>query len=458
MSKRPGGRMSARPLHFIWVCDTSGSMQGQKIKSLNFAIREALPEMKQVALENPNANVLVRALEFSHGAAWHEEAATDLDKFYWRDLEADPLQQQAEADILFLVDNSGSMHRRIESLKQGCVEFAERIMAQGTKVRMGLMGFSYGKRRNIVPADYEEMKLSRYRIGLWQLAEPKAFRANIQSFQSKMLGGQGCYLADANTVDIFPRIVDAFGHDPNKEKIVIAISDGLGGTRGLDEIVDMLQQNDIKMHVLGMRGKFGEPGAHELLADLTGGQFWELKHWEASGDFFHLMDDTADTIREEISKQMADGRISQGTDMGEAMSLLAEALAEEQMEERGLPPVLVLISDGQPSDDFQLGLNALLAERWGDKAVRIAISIGKDADDEVLKRFVNNPAIPVLQANNADALINHIRWVSTVALQTSSQPTQADMAHSFITAQERAGSPPIPKATEESAEEAEEVW
>ena len=206
-----------------------------------------------------------------------------------------------------------------------------------------------------------------------QLAEPKAFRANIQSFQSKMLGGQGCYLADANTVDIFPQIVDAFGHDPNKEKIVIAISDGLGGTRGLDEIVDMLQQNDIKMHVLGMRGKFGEPGAHELLADLTGGQFWELKHWEASGDFFHLMDDTADTIREEISKQMADGRISQGTDMGEAMSLLAEALAEEQMEERGLPPVLVLISDGQPSDDFQLGLNALLAERWGDKAVRIAI-------------------------------------------------------------------------------------
>jgi uncharacterized protein YegL len=458
MSKRPGGKMAARPLHFIWICDTSGSMQGSKITSLNFAIRETLPEMKQVAHENPNANVQMRVLTFSHGAQWHVELPTTIEDFYWQDLVADPLQHQSEADIFFLVDNSGSMHRRIESLKNGCVDFAERIMKQGTKVRLGLMGFSYGKRRNATPGSYEERRLSRYRLGHWELAEPRQFKNNIQSLQSKMFGGQGCYLANPDTVDIFPELINAFGHEPNKERIIIGISDGVGSNRGVEPIVEMLQQNSIKMHFLGKRGKFGEPSSHELLAELTGGQFWELKQWEASGSFFGLLDDAANTIGDEISKQMEDGSLSQGSDMGKAMALLADALRDDQMESRGLPPVLVLISDGQPSDDFQTALDALLAERWGQKAVRLAISIGQDADDRVLESFVSSSTIPVLKANNADSLINYIRFVSTAVLKSSSQPTQGDMAHSFITAQEKVGSPQIPEVQSEEIEVSEEVW
>jgi uncharacterized protein YegL len=458
MSKRPGGKMAARPLHFIWICDTSGSMQGSKITSLNFAIRETLPEMKQVAYENPNAKVQMRVLTFSHGAQWETESPTSLEDFYWKDLVADPLQHQAEADIIFLVDNSGSMHRRIESLKNGCVDFAERIMNQGTKVRLGLMGFSYGKRRNVVPGTYEEFRLQRYRVGLWGLSEPTKFKNNIQSLQSKMFGGQGCYLANPDTIDIFPRLINAFDHQSNKERIIIGISDGIGSNKGVEPIVEMLQENSIKMHFLGQRGKLGEPSSHELLAELTGGQFWELKQWETSGNFFGLLDDTAETIGDEISKQMKDGSVSQGTDMGKAMALLSDALCDDQMELRGLPPVLVLISDGQPSDDFQAGLNSLLAERWGQKSVRLAISIGQDADDQILESFVSNSSIPVLKANNADSLINYIRFVSTAVLQSSSQPTQVDMAHSFIRTQEKAGSPPIPAAQSEEAEVSEEVW
>ena len=67
----PGGKMAARPLHFFWIADCSGSMAGDKIQSLNTAIRNAIPEMKSVAQSNPHAQVLVRAVKFSSGAQWH---------------------------------------------------------------------------------------------------------------------------------------------------------------------------------------------------------------------------------------------------------------------------------------------------------------------------------------------------------------------------------------------------
>ena len=75
MAKRPGGRLAARPLHFIWIADGSGSMeQGGKIQALNNAVREATPHMRQMADQNPYADVLVRAVRFadgSYGAGWN---------------------------------------------------------------------------------------------------------------------------------------------------------------------------------------------------------------------------------------------------------------------------------------------------------------------------------------------------------------------------------------------------
>ncbi len=72
MMKRPGGELASRPLHFIWIADSSGSMSDDgKIQALNTAIREAIPHMKKVAEDNPNAQVLVRAVKFSNGAQWH---------------------------------------------------------------------------------------------------------------------------------------------------------------------------------------------------------------------------------------------------------------------------------------------------------------------------------------------------------------------------------------------------
>ena len=201
MANRFGGTLAARPLQFIWIADCSGSMEGKKIESLNFGIREAIPAMRDVADENPNAQVQVRAIRFSGGAQWHVGTPTDIHDFKWADLSANSM-----------------------------------------------------------------------------------------------------------------------------------------------------------------------------------------------------------------------------TDMGKALELVAEALQAKNLPERGLPPVLVLLSDGQPTDDFERGLKALMDQPWGAKAVRIGIAIGDDADLDVLQRFIGNAEIKPLQAANSKDLVNMIRWASTVPLKAASNP------------------------------------
>jgi uncharacterized protein YegL len=95
------------------------------------------------------------------------------------------------------------------------------------------------------------------------------------------------------------------------------------------------------------------------------------------------------------------------------------------MEQRALPPALVLVSDGQPTDNWADGLRELMAQPWGQKAIRMALAIGEDADHEVLKQFIGNREIPVLQANNPETLVRQIRWVSTAVLQHASAPASA---------------------------------
>src|SRR6266704_3335566 len=86
---RPGGRMSSRPLHFIWLVDGSGSMRlNGRIQALNRAIRESIPHMQRVARDNPQAVVFVNAVCFADGARWMEEKLTPVSEFQWQDMEA----------------------------------------------------------------------------------------------------------------------------------------------------------------------------------------------------------------------------------------------------------------------------------------------------------------------------------------------------------------------------------
>lgn len=129
------------------------------------------------------------------------------------------------------------------------------------------------------------------------------------------------------------------------------------------------------------------------------------------------------------------------TDMGKALSMVAEQLEMKNMPNRSLPPVLILITDGQPTDDFDGGLKKLLEQPWGKKAVRIGISIGQDADNEVLQKFIAHPELTPYSANNAEQLVELIKWASTSVLQAASSPASQSKNAAPI-----AGNVPIPQA------------
>lgn len=121
-----------------------------------------------------------------------------------------------------------------------------------------------------------------------------------------------------------------------------------------------------------------------------------------------------------------------GTPMGQALKKVGRAMDQQQMPDRALPPVLVLLSDGQPTDDFKSGLDEMMQQKWCEKAVRMAISIGDDADDSVLQKFIGHPELKPLQANNPEALAAQIRWVSTEVVQAASAPRSRQAGESMV--------------------------
>ncbi len=212
MSDIPGGPMANRPVHFIWVLDCSYSMQGEKIARLNYAIREAIPEMRSVAHDNPAAQLLLRTVTFSTTAQWHHQNPIPVDDFTWQDVQVD-----------------------------------------------------------------------------------------------------------------------------------------------------------------GM------------------------------------------------------------TNLGEALHLVARELQTPPMPQRALKPVLALVSDGVPTDDWRAGLKAVDATPWGRKAVRVAVAVGADADRGVLQEFLGNPELQPLDANSPKQLAAAIRWASTAAVKAASQPVLGDGSDRTLT-------------------------
>lgn len=115
------------------------------------------------------------------------------------------------------------------------------------------------------------------------------------------------------------------------------------------------------------------------------------------------------------------------THMGDALRLIADVLTPAAMPGRQLPPVIVIASDGYPTDDIEGGLRAFFAAELARGAVRLAIAIGADADPEILQRFIDHPTMTPLRANNASDLVQHIAWATTAPVRAVSSPACAPL-------------------------------
>ncbi|MDR0560553.1 MAG: VWA domain-containing protein [Prevotellaceae bacterium] len=91
-------------------------------------------------------------------------------------------------------------------------------------------------------------------------------------------------------------------------------------------------------------------------------------------------------------------------------------------------PVIILLSDGGPTDNFSGELQNIKQNNWFKHAIKIAIAIGNDADKNVLAEFTGNPEA-VIEVHNKAALKAIIRFVSVTSSQVNSKSSGVNDAN-----------------------------
>lgn len=115
------------------------------------------------------------------------------------------------------------------------------------------------------------------------------------------------------------------------------------------------------------------------------------------------------------------------TDLGAACTELDKKLSRNEFLESqtgAYAPVILLFSDGGPTDNWEKGLDQLKKNNWFKHAIKIAIAIGEDADKAVLAAFTGTPE-SVIAVNDKHTLKALIRKVSVRASEFQSHSKQA---------------------------------
>lgn len=86
-----------RTMVLFFIVDTSGSMAGEKIGSVNVAVQEVIPYIMDISSTNPDAQIKIAVMEFSSGTEWMYPQPVEAESFQWRDLETGGLTSLGEA-------------------------------------------------------------------------------------------------------------------------------------------------------------------------------------------------------------------------------------------------------------------------------------------------------------------------------------------------------------------------
>ncbi|OUS68183.1 tellurite resistance protein TerY [Pseudoalteromonas sp. A601] len=111
------------------------------------------------------------------------------------------------------------------------------------------------------------------------------------------------------------------------------------------------------------------------------------------------------------------------TPMGTALNM-AKAMIEdkETTPSRAYRPTVVLVSDGQPNDSWERPMENFISEGRSSKCDRMAMAIGRDADETVLKRFIEGTPHDLFYAENAGQLHEFFQRVTmSVTMRTQSR-------------------------------------
>ena len=110
------------------------------------------------------------------------------------------------------------------------------------------------------------------------------------------------------------------------------------------------------------------------------------------------------------------------TDLGEACEELAAKLSRNaflRSPSLSYAPVIFLITDGYPTDNYKKGFEMLKRNRWFQYGLKIALAIGSNVDMDVLREFTDDEEL-VLQACGAEMLKKLVREIAVTSSKIGS--------------------------------------
>lgn len=111
------------------------------------------------------------------------------------------------------------------------------------------------------------------------------------------------------------------------------------------------------------------------------------------------------------------------TFMGDAFMELSKKLSRNSFlnsPSLSFAPVIFLLSDGSPNDDWEKGLKTLKENKWFQHGLKIALGIGSEVNMDVLKAFTGNEELAV-RAKNADQLRELVKLLAVTSSQIGSR-------------------------------------
>ncbi len=111
------------------------------------------------------------------------------------------------------------------------------------------------------------------------------------------------------------------------------------------------------------------------------------------------------------------------TSMGEAFEELSARMSRSSFlnsPSLSFAPVIFLMTDGYPSDDYKKGLESLKSNSWYKFGLKAALGIGNEANDDMLAEFTGSKDT-VVHAYSGNQLAQMIKIVAVTASQIGSK-------------------------------------
>lgn len=122
--------------------------------------------------------------------------------------------------------------------------------------------------------------------------------------------------------------------------------------------------------------------------------------------------------------EFTDFNATGGTPMGDALGIAKNLIEnKEQIPSRAYRPVIALVTDGHPTDDWTAAFTDFCSSERAQKATRMAMAIGNDANESMLNDFTNDLEAPLFKANNSQDIIKFFRAVSMSVTSRSRSTT-----------------------------------